>query len=156
MIGITRRSAFMAVGAAPLGLAALAGQASAADMTAAEKANVQAVNDFLKAWADQQVTGEKLAAWFTDDASVTMQEGKPPVKGRAASAQAFDSFLTKGMRFDIKVLESFAKGPIVTNSRVDAVIQNGKMGASFPVVGVFVMKDGKIKEWADYVVPKQG
>ncbi len=155
MKGITRRDTFAAVGAGSIGLVGFIGQAAAADLTPVEKANVQAVNEFMKAWADPKTDAAKLGAYLTEDSVVKMQEGKPALMGKAASVEAFKGFLSKGTRFDIKILETFAKGPVVANSRVDAAITDGKMGNPFSVVGVFIMKDGKVQEWADFVVPKQ-
>ena len=155
MKGMTRRDAFAAVGVGSVAFAGFIGRAAAAEMTATEKANVQAVNAFMTAWGDPKTDADKLGAYLAEDSAVKMQEGKPALMGRAASVEAFKGYLSKGTRFDIKILETFAKGPVVANSRVDAVITDGKMGNSFPVVGVFVMKDGKVQEWADYIVPKQ-
>ena len=44
---------------------------------------------------------------------------------------------------------------MVVNSRSDHLIVPGKPpSGSFAVAGVFVVRDGKIHEWDDYIVPK--
>ena len=141
------------VGAGLVALA-MAGSAAAADKApaqgAAEQANVKLVNDFLKEWSASDATGTKLADYMADDAAFR-SENKSPVVGKAAITRAFDGYLADGTRFDIKVLETFARGPVVTNFRNETEVKNGKpSGNGFPVVGVFVVHDGKITEWSNY------
>jgi limonene-1,2-epoxide hydrolase len=37
------------------------------------------------------------------------------------------------------------------NSRIDSTIKDDRVTNPTQVVGVFVIRDGKIKEWSDYV-----
>jgi limonene-1,2-epoxide hydrolase len=48
-------------------------------------------------------------------------------------------------------LETFARGPVVVNSRIDSTLKGTHATHPTSVVGVFVVKNGKIKEWSDYV-----
>src|SRR5215469_1110010 len=92
----------------------------AAEMSIVEKSNVKLVNDFLKGWAASDATSAKLADVVADDATIQPQQEKPAATGKAAILTAFDGYLANGRRWDIKVLETFAKGPVVVNSRIDA------------------------------------
>lgn len=124
-------------------------------MAATEKANAEVVADFMKTWSDPACTGEKLAAFVSDDCVLRMEENKPAVEGRAAAVAAFDVFLKDGQRFGIDILDTFVIGPVVANSRSDYVIVPGKEPTGrFEVAGVFILRDGKIQEWADYIVPE--
>tara|TARA_R110000868_G_scaffold9955_2_gene48981 strand:+ start:412 stop:903 length:492 start_codon:yes stop_codon:yes gene_type:complete len=154
---ITRRRVMTATGLGAVALAGLARSASAATskMTATEKANAKVVADFMKMWSDPDCTGEKLATFVSNNCVLRMEENKPAVEGRANAVAAFNVFLKDGQRFGIDILDTFVIGPIVANSRSDYVIVPGKEPTGrFEVAGVFILRDGKIQEWADYIVPK--
>jgi limonene-1,2-epoxide hydrolase len=48
-------------------------------------------------------------------------------------------------------LKTYAAGPIVINHRIDHFTSKTKP-LLFEGVGVFFVKDGKIKEWTDYTI----
>ena len=125
----------------------VAGPAGAAKRTDGEKANAKVVKEFIAAWSDP----DKSVTFLSDNASVRMEEDKPAVVGPAAVGAAFKSFMTPGTTLSVKVLRTFVKGPVVVNSRVDTLKTKDKPDQSFPVVGVFVVKNGKIAEWTDYL-----
>jgi limonene-1,2-epoxide hydrolase len=143
---VTRRSAFTAAG---LGLAAIAGMpgyADAAEKTAAEKANVQVVNDFCAAWPSHDI--DKIMSFFTESCAYRMTEAQEPIKDRSAVRDRIKTFLNAVQSFE--VIETFAKGPLVFNERHDHF-----MGGPLKMwhgVGVFFLKDGKIAEWSDYTI----
>ena len=148
--GLKRRTLFLAGSIGSLALVGLAGKAEAAGP---EQANVKLVEDFAKSWGAKDTDSVMLSASFlADDASLRMFEDKPPVIGPAAYAAGFKSFISDGSRIKVKILQTFAKGPVVVNSRVDTVVAPGKPDQVIKVVGVFVVKDDKIKEWDDYLL----
>lgn len=148
---VTRRKLFLAGGLGAIAVAA-AGSAGAVDYGAVEKANVQLVKDFCKAWADDPPDSENLATHFlADDCVIRFGDTIAPVTGQTAAVALFETFLGNGERYDLKILETFAHGPIVVNSRMDSTIRESGRKNPTPVVGVFYVKDGKIKEWSDYV-----
>ena len=160
---ISRRTAFasLGLGAAALGLVSAAGGikgAEAAQMTAEEKANAQAVATFFKSWGGVAPDAVKLTAPIADECYVTVNPGPPaPITSRTALAEAFKSFLADGQSFDIQILETVSKGPAVYVTRMDYVLKNGKRvpeDKGTPAVGLFVFKDGKIKYWHDYAFAK--
>ena len=118
--GLNRRK-FLTTGIGSLAVSGLARQAGAAELTGPEKANVKVVNDFCAAWS---------------------------VKGRDAVASRIKTFVHSVARFE--VLETFAKGPMVFNERIDHF--TGGPLRSWRGVGVFFLKDGKIVEWYDYTI----
>jgi len=120
--------------------------ADGADWTAAEKANVQVVNDFCASWPGHDV--EKIMSFFADSCAYRMTEAQDPVKGRAAVADRVKLVADRAGRFE--VLETFAKGPMVINERIDHF--TGGPLRSWHGVGVFFLKDGKIVEWYDYTI----
>jgi len=144
--GLTRRSAFTTAG---LGLAAIAnmpGRADAAEWTAAEKANVQIVNDFCAAWPSHNL--DRIMSFFAENCAYRVTEAQEPNKGRQAVQDRIKSFLERVQSFD--VIETLAKGPMVFNERHDHFTAGPlKMWHG---VGVFFLKDGKIVEWYDYTI----
>ena len=151
---LSRRTLFLAGGLGAIAAATLATPAEADAPAAgdAEKANVKLVSDFCKSWAAKDFDADKMAAtYLSDDSSVRMEEGKPALTGPAAVAAGFKTFTSNGGRVKVKILQTFAKGPVVVNSRVDTLVNPGKPDQPFKVAGVFIVKDGKIKEWSDYL-----
>ena len=144
---VTRRTAIVAGALGAVAVAAMPKIASAAPAAGEAKANQKVVKDFIAAWDDP----DKAASFLADDASVRMVEDQPAVIGPKAVAAAFKSFMTPGVTISVKVLATFAEGPVVTNKRIDTMKTPGKPDQAFKVVGVFVVKNGKIKEWADYL-----
>jgi limonene-1,2-epoxide hydrolase len=143
---LTRRSL---LAGAILGALAAAGlpRVGVAAAGATEKANVAVVDGFMAAWNDP----DKAVNFLAPNASVRMVEDQPAVVGQAAVAAAFKGFLTPGVTIGVETLETTAHGPVVMNRRVDTMKTPGKPDQVFKVVGVFVVKDGKIVEWADYL-----
>jgi limonene-1,2-epoxide hydrolase len=137
------------VGAAML--AAFAGKAQAADgWTATEKANVAVVNAFLKAGETSKDPADSLK-YLADDCAYRYAETAPVDKGHAAIAKRLASFGDEADKVELKVLKTYAAGPIVINHRIDHFTSKTKP-LLFEGVGVFFVKDGKIKEWTDYTI----
>jgi limonene-1,2-epoxide hydrolase len=125
---------------------------SAASTAVIEKANVQLVKDFCKAWGDDPPDADDMAnKYLADDVLVRFGDTIEPVTGHEAAVALFQTFLSSGERYDLKILETFARGPIVVNSRIDSTIKGTRTTHPTSVIGVFVVKNGKIKEWSDYV-----
>jgi limonene-1,2-epoxide hydrolase len=140
------RRGFLATGAGLAGLAAFARPAGAADMTADEKANVKIVADFCAAWPSHDLG--KVMAFFADNGAYRMTETTEPAKGRDAVTARVKSIIDRVVEF--KVLDTFARGPMVINERIDS-FSGGPLKA-WHGVGVFFVKDGKIVEWYDYTI----
>jgi limonene-1,2-epoxide hydrolase len=144
--GLTRRSAFSTAGLGLAAIAGLPGSANAAQWSAAEKANVQVVNDFCAAWPSHNL--DRVMSFFSENCAYRMTEAQEPNKGRQAVMDRIQSFLERVQSFE--VLETSAKGPIVINERHDHF--TGGPLKMWHGVGVFFLKDGKIVEWSDYTI----
>ena len=143
---ITRRTAFVA-GALGAVAAATLGKTAVAAEEKGEKDTVKVVKDFIAAWNDP----DKAATFLADNCSVRMEEDKPAITGPADVAKAFKGFMGPGVKLDVKTLKTYSEGPLVINKRVDTLTVPGQKPQSFPVVGVFIVKKGKITEWTDYL-----
>jgi len=140
------RRRFITAGAGVLAVAGLPSVAAAADMTAMEKANVQVVNDFCAAWTGHDLA--KVMSFFADAVAYRMTETAEPVKGREAVTARVKGIIDRVARFE--VLDTFARGPMVINERIDH-FSAGNLKA-WHGVGVFFLKDSKIVEWYDYTI----
>jgi limonene-1,2-epoxide hydrolase len=136
------------------GLITMAGAAvaHAAELTDAEKANVKLVGDFCAAWATRDFA--KILPYLADDSSYRMSETTPAVTGHAGVRERLASWLESSQQIDFKILDTFAKGPMVVNHRVDRFVSTTRP-LTWEGVGVFFIKDGKIKEWFDYTIRVQ-
>ena len=129
-----------------MALASMSRPASAAELTAGEQANIQLVNDFCAAWPDHDL--DKLLAFFADDGAYRMTETTELADGRDAVAAQIQTILNNVERFE--VLDTFARGPMVINERIDYF-------SDFAIrtwhgVGVFFIREGKIVDWYDYTI----
>lgn len=140
------RRGFLAAGAGALALAGMARPARAAEMTDGELANVQLVNEFCAAWPEHNL--DRLMAFFADDGAYRMTETTELADGKDAVAARIETIMNNVDRFD--VLDTFARGPMVINERID-YFSNFAI-KSWHGVGVFFIRDGKIVDWYDYTI----
>jgi len=143
--GMDRRR-FLAGASGLAAVAAFTRPAEAAEMTADEKANAKVVNDFCAAWPSHDLA--KVMAFFADNGAYRMTETMEPAKGRDAVTARVKSIIDRVEEF--KLLDTFARGPMVINERIDR-FSGGPLKA-WHGVGVFFVKDGKIVEWYDYTI----
>lgn len=132
------------------GLLALSTTASAADWTEAERANVKVVNDMCAAWV-APLDFDKIGKFLAEDCVFRMTETAQPVKGRQAIVEALKKTLGASSAVSFEVLQSFARGPMVVNERIDRFTMPNR-ALNWNGVGVFFLKNGLIQEWLDFTV----
>jgi limonene-1,2-epoxide hydrolase len=142
---LSRRKALAAAGA---GLAAFGSlrRAAAAEMSAMERANVETVNRFCATVPEHDIS--KVMAFFEENGAYRMSERQDPAKGRQAVTEKIGGYLTQVVKFE--VLDTWARGPMVINERIDHF--EGNALKSWHGVGVFFLREGKIVEWYDYTI----
>ena len=87
---------------------------SAASPGSIEKVNVQLVKDFCKAWGDDPPDADDMVnKYLADDCLVRFGDTIEPVTGHDAAIALFQTFLSNGERYDLKILETFSRGPVV-------------------------------------------
>ena len=154
----TRRAVLKAGGAAAAFMALADGATAAAALAnngttdpAAEQANDGVVRQMI---ADYCVKGfdpaDLVKKYMADDVVAKFTDSLPATEGAAAVTTLWRSFHAHGEYTATKILSSYAKGPVVVIHRIDTSMAPGKPSRDFEVVGVFVLKDKKIKEWRDY------
>jgi limonene-1,2-epoxide hydrolase len=143
-----RRSFLLAAALGSSGALLACGRAEAAAWGDTEKANVKIVNDFCAAIATRDAA--RVAPFFADDLVYRPTETTDAIRGKEAVAATFRKWTETADRMEFRVLETFASGPIVMNHRIDQF--SGTRRIRWDGVGVFFVKDGKIKEWTDYTI----
>ena len=147
----TSRRAFL--GAAGLGAGALL--AGAVPAVAAEpdpaKVNGKVVSDFCAAWSTRDLT--RILPFLSDDCVYRMTETTPAVTGHQGVSDRLKQWLEDSSLVEFRVLDLKAVGPIVIAHRIDRFLT--KQPLTWEGVGVFFVKDGKIKEWSDYTIRVQ-
>ena len=126
--------------------AALAMPLAAAETTAAEKENLALVGDFCAAFATRDMA--KIAGYLAPNCSYRVTETAMPAVG-AAAVERIRSYVERSSKIEFKILDSWARGPMVINERTDSFTR-ADASPSYHLVGVFFIKDGKIAEWTDY------
>lgn len=148
----TRRALLAGGGMALAGAFAPALSAAARtekDWTAAEKANVQVVNAFIKALEDKKADGLVALMAPTGRARMTAHSQDPAMSPEQFKGAIGKFFESGGVQ--IKTHETIAQGPLVMNVRTDRITTKAGL-QDVHYAGVFYLKDGKIVEWNDYEV----
>jgi limonene-1,2-epoxide hydrolase len=142
------RRAFLAI--TGLSMLASALPLPAAEWTDGERANVQLVGDFCASWSSRDLA--RILPRLSDDCVYRMSETVPAVTGHAGVSDRLGSWMpSSDLGIEFKILETFAAGPIVINHRIDS-FNSTTRPLTWEGVGVFFVKDGKIKEWSDYTI----
>jgi limonene-1,2-epoxide hydrolase len=118
-----------------------------------EADNTKIVNDFCAAWAT--LDAAKIAEFAGDKIVYQVIDNMPLVKGKEGLTKFITPFLASVEKADWEIKRSHAIGNLVINERVDNFYFKGdkKKDAHYKVVGLFLLKDGKIQEWKDYRLP---
>jgi limonene-1,2-epoxide hydrolase len=146
---VNRRSFLAAGSIGAMASVALPREAAAIQLSTEEQANLTAVNDFCAAFA-MPLEWDTIASFLSADCKYRASQDIPMVEGPEAIVGLLKGFLGNATSVEFEMLDTWARGPVVVNDRVDRfVMPTGTV--EFPVVGIFYMVDGKIVEWTDYV-----
>jgi limonene-1,2-epoxide hydrolase len=146
-----RRQFLASTGLGITALLAVSGAADAADVTPAEQANLKLVADFCSSWSTRDMT--RILPFLATDCVYRMTETTPPANGHDGVVQKLKQWLDDSSLVEFKILDAKASGPIVITHRIDRFMT--KQPLTWEGVGVFYVKDGKIKEWSDYTIRVQ-
>ncbi len=147
------RRDFMAVASLGAAAAALGPSTASADTKTIETANEKVVLDMCK--TIESVDADKIAPYLADDIVFQLIDGQPLIKGKETFLKFTRQFFAGYKRAEFIVHRSAAMGSLVINERTDNfTAKEGGEDQSFHVTGFCLVKDGKIKEWKDYIVPE--
>jgi len=120
--------------------------------TAAEQANEDVVNRFCRAWGSRDA--ELLTTFFTQPFEYMVWEGGPVIRTKEEFLGQMGPFLKNLKSVEWIVLRSHVMGPMVVNERIDHFYARDSRHDHHPhVVGMFIVRDGKIAIWRDYTMP---
>jgi limonene-1,2-epoxide hydrolase len=120
-----------------------------AETTEAEQANARLVADFCAAWSTRDL--RRILPLLAEDCVYRMTETTPAVAGHAGVTERLGSWLQTSAQVEFRILETYAKGPMVVTHRIDRFVSSTRP-LTWEGVGVFFVKDAKIKEWSDYTI----
>ena len=136
------------------GAAALAGSGAsgeAAQSTDTEKSNVKLVNDFVAVFNTRDLS--RITPFLAADCVYRVNETAPPVTGPDAIRARLTPIVEASQKVDWEVLDTYAKGPMVINHRIDRFVSTTRP-LTWAGVGGFFVKDGKITAWFDYTISR--
>jgi limonene-1,2-epoxide hydrolase len=145
--GLVERRAFLLAALAAGATGVISNVADAAQTGTADGARI--VTEFCAAVS--KLDPGAMRPFFAEGIVYRMTETTPPIVGVENVLQTYAKLNATSIEF--KVLESFTAGPIVINHRVDRFVSPQPF--TWEGVGVFFIKDGKIKEWSDYTIHLQ-
>jgi limonene-1,2-epoxide hydrolase len=145
-----RRFILASIAGSALGLFSPA-EGDAAQAGGDTQATVHLVNDFCAAVSKRDAA--VMRPFLADDIVYRITETTPPVVGLQAVMDTYKKFVSDATSVEFQVLETFASGPIVINHRIDRFVSPRPL--TWEGVGVFFVKDDKIKEWSDYTIRTQ-
>jgi limonene-1,2-epoxide hydrolase len=122
------------------------------DTDTLEQQNIDVVTRFCKAWETRDVS--QLLELIDDDVYYQMWDADDAMKvqGKAAFEKVIGGFLAGQDTVEFDILRTQCMGKIVINERTDRFVgARGQM--VFSITGVFVVEDGKIVHWKDYLFP---
>jgi limonene-1,2-epoxide hydrolase len=114
--------------------------------------NERLVTQFCLDWSKRDVN--LLADYLADDIVYQMFEGRPDIIGREAFIKELGGFLTNLKEVEWEIVRSHTIGNLVINDRIDHFLgEDEDRSMHFSIAGFFLVKDGKIKVWKDYMLP---
>jgi limonene-1,2-epoxide hydrolase len=117
-----------------------------------ERTNEAVTRKFNQAWSDRSC--DQLMPLLAETVAYMVYEGGPTHVGPAAVEGAVRPFLAKFERVEFEILRLNVIGPVVIHERTERYYApGGELDTRFHVVGLLVIKDGKIEVWRDYAIP---
>lgn len=108
--------------------------------------NETVVREFIDTWSG--LDPDELAGYFTRDA-VYHNVPIDPVEGRDEIRDFIADFAAEWTATKWEVRTILSQGDVVIAERIDH-IEAGDRSVDLPVVGIFELRDGKIRLWRDY------
>lgn len=122
------------------------------DLNHAERDSESVTRMFNEAWSARDCDG--LLQLLADDVRYMVYEGGPEHTGPAAIERAVRPFMAKYSRIEFVIKRLTVIGPVVSHERTEHYYgPDGQLDTRFAVVGLLVIKDGRIVLWRDYSLP---
>lgn len=89
--------------------------------------------------------------WESAADSPVQWDPSKTIVGPEAAAAGSKKYVQAGLIYEPIIHEIYASGPVVVTRRTDVRKIPGQADYCASAVGVFVVKNGKIEEWTDYL-----
>ena len=134
-------------------------EADAVNLGEREQANVAIVRGFIETMGklDPEIRYHRYMAdncrirWESASDSQVQWEESKVIVGPAAAAAGARKYVDLDLIYEPKIEDIYATGPVVVARRTDTLIKPGAPERKATAIGVFIVKDGKIAEWVDYL-----
>jgi limonene-1,2-epoxide hydrolase len=142
------------VGASMFGLSGWT--VTAAEMTDEEKTNIKVLEGFLTARWTVPFNAEKIGEFLTEDCIRGADDIR--LHGRKAILDELTANYKDTTSADFKILQTWARGPLLMNERIEHTAIKGRSGGSgeWHGLGFFHLRDGKIMEWRTFTFRPAG
>lgn len=118
-----------------------------------EQKNIALVQTLCAIWENPDYTAEAMMPFFTDDCAVRLMHTLPFVHGPVAVVEQARLLMPLGTeRMKVRHLSTHFAGPLVISHRIDTLVIPGQPDSDWEMMGVFLIKNGKVKEWTDYML----
>jgi len=144
-----KRTLLKAAGLSGLAVALSHGTARGAQESDLERANLRVVRDFCAAWSTRD--RDRIYPLLAADAVYRMSETVPPVTGPEGVEERLGSWIESSQQIEFRILETYAKGPVVVTHRIDRFVSTTRP-LTWEGVGVFFVQEERIKEWQDFTI----
>jgi len=114
-----------------------------------EKANIRLVDKFCAAWEAMDL--QQVTATMNEQCIYRQSQDTPPVTGHQAVIDLMQPWIESSHAITYEVLETFARGPVVINRRID-IYHSETNNLEWEGVGLFLIEDGLIREWQDFTM----
>jgi limonene-1,2-epoxide hydrolase len=121
-------------------------------LTEEERANIRLVDKFCAAWEAMDL--QQVTATMTDQCVYRQSQDTPPVNGHQALIDLMQPWIESSHAITYEVLETFSRGPVVINRRID-IYHSATNHLEWEGVGLFLIEDGLIREWQDFTMRVQ-
>ncbi len=108
------------------------------------------VREEMAAWGRNDV--DEIISHFADDATFNIGPDWPKVSGRDAIHDLLKNFFAGGTCIELEILHLAIDGNVVLMERTDHWSVGGQK-LSWPVMGAYEVRDGKIIAWREYYFP---
>jgi limonene-1,2-epoxide hydrolase len=118
-----------------------------------ELKNIALVRALCDVWAAPDYMAEAMIPFFAEDCAVRLMHTLPFAHGAAAVVEQARALMPLGTeRMKVRHLSTHFAGPMVVAHRIDTLVIPGKPDSDWEMLGVFLIEDGKVKEWTDYML----
>lgn len=114
-----------------------------------ERANIRLVDKFCAAWEAMDLS--QVTATMTEQCVYRQSQDTPPVTGHQGLIDMMQPWIESSHAITYEVLETFARGPVVINRRID-IYHSETRHLEWEGVGLFLIEGGLIREWQDFTM----